>query len=131
MSKRAPASADPYPSGEQETADASSTNPGLGDDVTVTVHHVRPGEEADMYIESSPVHIGGPVTVPASATVSITGRIPLGYSGSHTILVSMPGGETFSFRRHCHRSDGDGLLARRRFAIKRGSGVGDVILDVR
>lgn len=89
----APASAAPYPPGSTTTTTISNNTIVAGGNVTINVFNLAPGSTLYMYIFSSPVQIGGPVTVGSNGSATITGTVPSNYSGSHTIQVQTTSGE--------------------------------------
>ena len=89
----APASA--YPDGQIGTARINSTVFPPGGNVVVTVENTTPGG-LTMQIFSAPVTIGTG-SVGADGTGSVSGAIPAGYSGAHTIQVTGAGGEIYPF----------------------------------
>lgn len=87
-----------YPAGTGPTYSTSTTSPAAGGTVTVTAYNVTPGATANLYLVgygNGP--IGGPVTVPSSGTVSVTGTIPSGVSGQQTLQFRASTGETQNF----------------------------------
>lgn len=89
----APASA--YPDGQIGTASINATTFPAGGSVVVTVENTTPGG-LTMQIFSAPVTIGTG-SVGADGTGSVSGTIPAGYSGAHTIQVTGAGGEIYPF----------------------------------
>lgn len=89
----APASA--YPDGQIGTASINATVFSPGGVAVVTVENTTPGP-LTMQIFSAPVTIGTGTTG-ADGTGSVSGAIPAGYSGAHTIQVTGAGGEIYPF----------------------------------
>lgn len=100
----APASA--YPDGQIGTARINSTVFPPGGNVVVTVENTTPGG-LTMQIFSAPVTIGTG-SVGADGTGSVSGAIPAGYSGAHTIQVTGAGGEIYPFSITVTSSGGSG-----------------------
>ncbi|MHA3702231.1 hypothetical protein ACXR2U_08590 [Jatrophihabitans sp. YIM 134969] len=88
-----PASA--YPDGVVGTATINSTVFAPGDTAVVTVENTTPGG-LTMQIFSAPVTIGTGTTG-ADGKGSVSGAIPAGYKGVHTIQVTGAGGEIYPF----------------------------------
>lgn len=85
-----------YPAGQTPTAAINALEFAPGADVVVTVGQTTPGP-LTMQLFSAPATIGtGAVGADGSGTV--TGTIPAGYQGSHTIQVYGAGGEIFVFQ---------------------------------
>lgn len=95
MALAGPAAA--YPSGVSVTAVINITRMPPGATVTVTVSHVQPGVSLTIYIESVPVQIGTGSVPTDSTTGTVSGKIPAGYAGDHTILVTSAVGDRFEF----------------------------------
>ena len=98
-----PASA--YPDGVIGSASINSTSFAPGDTATVTVENTTPGG-LTMQIFSAPVTIGTG-SVGADGTGSVSGAIPAGYSGTHTIQVTGAGGEIYPFTVTISSGGGD------------------------
>jgi hypothetical protein len=84
-----------YPVGQAGSARINASVASPGSVLVVDVEHVTPGR-LTMQILSAPVTIGRG-TVAADGTGFVSGRVPAGFSGTHTITVTGAGGETFSF----------------------------------
>ncbi len=84
-----------YPANVQGEASIATTSFAAGGTVSIALTHTTPGN-ATMQIFSAPVVIGGGV-VGADGTGVVTGKIPSGYSGAHTLQVIGAGGEIYSF----------------------------------
>lgn len=88
--------ANAYPAGQAPVAQINETLfPPPGGVVTVNVQKTTPGP-LTMQIFSAPVTIGHGTTG-ADGNGTVSGKIPDGYSGNHTILVIGAGGEPFYF----------------------------------
>lgn len=86
-----------YPTGVSVTAVINITRMPPGATVTVTVSHARPGISLTIYIESAPVQLGTGSVPADSTTGSVSGQIPAGYAGNHTILGTTSDGDRFNF----------------------------------
>ena len=99
-------SAAAYPAGVLGTAQINATVFPPGGTVVVTVQNTTPGP-LTMQIFSAPVTIGTGTTA-NTGSGSVTGTIPAGYSGAHTIQVTGAGGEIYPFSITVTSSGGNG-----------------------
>ena len=87
--------ANAYPSGQIGTAQINATTFPVGGTVVVTVKNTTPGP-LTMQIFSAPQTIGTGTTG-TNGQGSVSGTIPAGFSGAHTIQVTGAGGEIYPF----------------------------------
>jgi hypothetical protein len=84
-----------YPADQIGSASINKTVFAPGEIAVVTVKNTTPGG-LTMQIFSAPVTIGTGTTA-NNGTGSVSGAIPAGYSGAHTIQVTGAGGEIYPF----------------------------------